>query len=109
MKQVTKLNKWHNVTNKGDSFVTYTRDSWTIPEAGTEIWCTGWSHNETRSIRPYGDGCHVVVGADNIYHCDQLMEILDLWQRDGYDWGINVPMEREQRINGWWTSVKTLN
>jgi len=79
--QKTNLNKWHDVTNEGDMYETYTRDSWEIPEDGTEIWCTGWSRGQ--AIKPYGDGCHVIVGT-TVYHCDELMGILDKWVNDGY-------------------------
>lgn len=67
---MTRLNKYYDMTNAGDLYPTYTRDSWEIPEAGTEIWCTGWSRGQT--IKPAGDGCHVVVGF-SVYHCDQLI------------------------------------
>ncbi|GEM_PF-3302266 len=101
---MTKLNKWYDMVNEGDIYSTYTRDSWTIPEEGTEIWCTGWKRGQT--IKPYGDGCHVVVGYST-YHCDELMEILERWKQDGYEWGIEgVEMTREQQIHGRWTPVK---
>ena len=73
MTQETRLKRWT------------TRESWTIPDAGAEIWCSGWAHREP--IKPYGDGCHVKVGS-TIYHCDQLIEILERWERDGHTWGI---------------------
>jgi len=101
---MTKLNKWFDMTNEGELYPTYTRDSWEIPEGGAEIWCTGWKRGQT--IKPYGDGCHVLVGL-SVYHCDELMGILDQWEKDGYKWGIvGVEPSREQQINGRWTSVK---
>lgn len=100
----TKLTHYHDVMNPGAIYPTYTCDSWTIPEAGTEIWCTGWKRGQT--IKPYGDGCHVIVGFST-YHCDELMEIMQRWEKDGYTWGIEgVMMEREQRISGYWQRVK---
>ena len=100
----TCLNKWHDVVNVGESDKTYTRDTWTIPDEGTEIWCTGWKRGQT--IKPYGDGCHVVVGL-SVYHCDQLMGFLLDWEKAGYSWGIeHVQMEREQRIAGNWRRVE---
>ncbi len=100
---MTKLNKWYDMVNEGDSYSTYTRDSWTIPEEGTEIWCTGWKRGQT--IKPCGEGCHVFVGP-SVYHCDELMEILERWKKDGYDWGIEgAKMTREQQICGRWTPV----
>lgn len=100
---MTKLNHWYNMVNKGETSETYTRDTWVIPENGSEIWCTGWKHGQT--IKPYGDGCHVIVGL-SLYHCDQLMEILTQWKSEGHDWGIDgVKMTREQYINGNWTPV----
>lgn len=100
---MTRLNKYYDMTNDGDLYPTYTRDSWEIPEAGTEIWCTGWSRGQT--IKPAGDGCHVVVGF-SVYHCDQLMDILKRQEADGHKWGIEgVTMKREQQISGRWTPV----
>jgi hypothetical protein len=97
---MTALNKWHDIINEGDTLPTYTRDTWTIPEDGTEIWCTGWPRGQT--IKPYGDGCHVVVGL-TVYHCDEFMGILDRLAAEGHTWGIDgVQMTREQRINGYW-------
>ena len=93
---MTQLTKWHDVDD------IYTRDSWTIPEAGTEIWCTGWKRGQT--IKPYGDGCHVIVGL-TVYHCDELMGILDRWTADGYTWGIEAPKAREQQIGGHWKTI----
>jgi len=91
---MTNLNKWHDIDG------IYTRDTWVIPENGTEIWCTGWKRGQT--IRPYGDGCHVVVGM-SLYHCDELMGILGNWEKEGEKWGIvEVNMQREQQINGQW-------
>lgn len=101
----TELNHWHDVTNPGDSCATYTRDTWVIPENGTEIWCTAWKRGQT--IKPYGDGCHVVVGPE-VYHCDQLMGILQRQSAEGHTWGIDgVKPIREQRIGGWWMVVGT--
>jgi len=95
---MTQLKKYYDDENG-----IYTRDSWTIPEGGTEIWCTGWKRGQT--IKPYGDGCHVIVGFD-VYHCDELMGIMDRWTEDGYNWGIDrVEMVREQKINSYWTKI----
>jgi len=95
---MTSLNKWHDVDG------TYTRDTWTIPEEGTDIWCTGWKRGQT--IKPYGDGCHVIVGL-SVYHCDELMGILERLVAEGYTWGIaDVQMEREQQIGGHWIGVR---
>jgi len=92
------------MTNEGDLYPTYTRDSWTIPEDGAVIWCNGWGKD--KKIKPYGDGYHVYVNGC-AYHCDELMEILTRWGNNGYKWGINgVNVEREQEINGRWTPVK---
>ncbi len=99
----TLLNKWHNLQTDGYTYPVYTRDSWEIPEEGTEIWCTGWKRGQT--IQPYGDGCHVVVGY-TVYHCDQLMGILDRWASEGHKWGIvGVTMKRHQQIDGYWKDV----
>ena len=99
----TALNKWFDMTNDGELYPTYTQDEWTIPEEGTEIWCTGWKRGQT--IKPEGDGCHVVVGF-SVYHCSQLMEIMDRWEKDGYKWGIEgVTPKRYQQISGRWTLV----
>lgn len=108
MPQKTKLNKWYDMINEGESYPVYTRDSWTIQDDGTKIFCTGWMNGEN-SIRPYGDGCHVVIGWEggDVFHCDQVMEILSRWEKDGYKWKINVPLVREQYINGSWIPVKT--
>lgn len=101
---MTKLNKWFFMINPGDTFNTYTCDSWIIPENGAEIWCTGWKRGQT--IKPYGDGCHVYVGI-SVFHCDQLMEILTDRERDGESWGITgVSAGRRQQIDGQWVSVK---
>jgi hypothetical protein len=101
---MTALNRWYDMTNEGDTYPTYTHDTWVIPEDGTEIWCTGWKRGQT--IKPYGDGCHVLVGYST-YHCDQLMDILQNWERDGEKWGIEgIKMTREQQISGRWTPVK---
>jgi len=95
----TKLNKWYN-----DRDGIYTRESWEIPEAGTEIWCTSWKRGQT--IKPHGDGCHVVVGY-TVYHCDELMGIMEQREREGEKWGIEgVEPSKEQRINGYWTKIK---
>lgn len=96
----TKLNHWYNDENK-----IYTRDSWTIPEEGTEVWSTAWKRGQT--IKPYGDGCHVFVGV-TAYHCDEFMGILKRLEAEGFKWGIDVPMEREQYINGKWVPVNVL-
>lgn len=100
----TRFNRWFNMRNEGESYPTYTRDSWLIPEEGTEIWCTGWKRSQT--IKPYGDGCHVIVGV-SVYHCDQFMEILIKLGNDGYKWGIvGVEPTRKQQINGRWIPVE---
>lgn len=102
---MTKLTRWFDMVNEGDMYPTYTRDTWTIPEEGTEIWCTGWKRGQT--IKPHGDGCHVIVGL-TVYHCDELMGILTQWEADGHTWGIvGVSQHREQRINGYWEAVST--
>jgi len=98
----TQLNRWHNVTNEGDTHTTYTRDSWEIPEGGTEIWCTAWKRGQI--ILPYGDGAHVIVGL-TAYHCDEYMEILTKNEKAGYTWGIDATMTREQLIHGQWQKV----
>lgn len=91
------------MTNEGETYTTYTRDSWAIPDEGTEIWCSGWGRGQ--NIKPYGDGCHVIVGVSS-YHCDELMEILTKWEQDGETWGLEgVTVEREQQISGRWTPV----
>lgn len=101
----TKLNRWFDMVNDGDSYATYTRDSWTIPEDGTEVWCTGWKRGQT--IKPYGDGCHVYVGY-TVYHCDEFMSILTKWEQEGFAWGIDgVKREREQQVCGRWTPVES--
>ncbi|MDD3881865.1 MAG: hypothetical protein PHI27_06400 [Eubacteriales bacterium] len=100
----TQLRRYHDVINAGDTHKTYTCDSWAIPDAGTEIWCTGWKRGQT--IKPYGDGCHVIVGC-SVYHCDQLLEILERLERDGYTWGIEgVKIEREQQLSGRWVRIE---
>ncbi|MGE4284961.1 MAG: hypothetical protein AB7G87_14805 [Clostridia bacterium] len=101
---MTRLNKWFDMTNEGEIYPTYTKDSWIIPEDGTEIWCTGW--NRGQAIKPYGDGCHVIVGTE-IYHCSQLMGILASWEAEGHTWGIEgVLPTREQKVSGYWKPVK---
>jgi len=100
---MTRLNKWFDMTNDGDMYPTYTRDSWTIPEQGTEIWCTAWPRGQ--AIKPYGDGCHIVVGWTT-YHCDEFMDILNRLEAEGHKWGIEgVTMKREQQMSGRWTPV----
>ena len=100
----TMLRRWHYVENPGKDHKTYTCDSWTIPDEGTGIWCTGWKHGQT--IKPYGDGAHVVVGLSP-YHCDELMGILRNWECGGETWGIEgVKMVREQLIAGQWRRVE---
>lgn len=101
---MTKLNRWFDIVNDGEMYSTYTCDFWEIPDDGTEIWCTGWKRGQT--IKPYGDGCHVIVGM-NVYHCDELMEILTRWEHDGETWGIEgVKAKRKQQIGGHWKSVE---
>ena len=101
---MTQLNRWYYTENEGASQSVYTRDTWIIPDEGTEIWCTAWTR--AQRIKPYGDGCHVVVEL-TVYHCDQFMEILDRLENEGYKWGIDgVRPSREQYINGGWTPVK---
>lgn len=100
----TRLNRWFDMTNPGEDYKTYTRDTWEIPEAGTEIWCTGWKRGQT--LKPYGDGAHVVVGL-SVYHCDELMGIMTNREKDGDKWGIDgVKPSREQLINGRWKAVE---
>lgn len=99
----TNLNTWYDALNPGELYPTYTRDTWTIPEDGAKISCTGW--RESKTIKPYGDGCHVYVNG-NVYHCDELMGILKRLEKDGYKWEIEgVKMTREQQIQGRWTPV----
>lgn len=101
---MTRLNRWFDMVNDGDDHPTYTRDSWEIPEVGTEIWCTAWKRGQI--IKPYGDGCHVLVGLA-VYHCDEFMEILTRLEGEGYKWGMEgVQVKREQRIGGCWTPVE---
>ena len=101
---MTKLNRWFDMTNEGEVYPTYTRDSWEVPDGGSEIWCTAWHRGQT--IKPHGDGCHVVVGF-TIYHCDELMGILNRLSAEGHSWGIeNVSPTREQRKNSYWVPVK---
>lgn len=103
---MTQLKKYFDMTNDGELYPTRTRDTWTIPEAGTEIWCTAWKRGQ--AIKPYGDGCHVVVGLGDVYHCDQLMDILKKLESEGARWGVSgVVMQREQKIGGYWTRVQT--
>jgi len=98
---MTRLNKWFDVSG------IYTRDTWEIPDEGTEIWCTGWPRGQ--QIKPYGDGCHVIVGL-TVYHCDELMSILDRWSADGHSWGIvGITPKREQQIGGRWVPVNESN
>lgn len=100
----TRFNRWFDMLNEGELYPTYTRDSWLIPEDGTEIWCAGWKRGQT--IKPYGDGCHVVIGL-SVYHCNQFMDILTRLESEGYTWGIEgVQPDRNQQINGRWTPVK---
>ena len=96
---MTNLNKWHDVDG------IYSRDTWTIPEEGTDIWCTAWKRGQT--IKPCeGDECHVLVGL-TVYHCDELMGILDRLAGEGHTWGIaDVEMTREQQIGGRWIAAK---
>lgn len=99
----TRLNRWFEMTNTGESNKTYTRDSWEIPDEGAEIWCEEWKRGQT--IKPYGDGAHVVLGT-TVYHCDELMDILSKREEEGYSWGIEgIVPTREQQINGRWTTV----
>lgn len=98
---MTTLNKWHDVTNDGDAYPTYTRDTWSIPEGGVEMWCAAW--DSTKVIKPMSDGMHVTVNG-SVYHCDELMGKLE---QGRYAWGIvGMEMTREQQINGRWTPVK---
>jgi len=102
--KTTTLNKWHDMKNETDIFPRHTRDSWTVPEDGTEIWCTGWKRGQT--IKPYGDGCHVIVGL-TVYHADELMGILDRWSADGHTWGLDgVCMTRQQVTAECWIDVE---
>lgn len=88
----TRLNRWYY-----DESGAYCRDTWVVPEQGTEIWCTAWPRGQR--ITPYGDGCHVCVGV-SVYHCDQLMEILTrLEKEEGAEWGIeNVNPTTEKLV-----------
>ena len=100
----THLSKYFEMTNPGEIYATYTCDEWQVPEAGAEIWCSGWRQRKT--IKPHGDGYHVDVGG-SCYHCDELMEILMGLEHDGYTWGIDgVSQRRRQQINGNWKSVE---
>jgi hypothetical protein len=100
----TTLNKWYDVTNEGDLYPTYTRDTWEIPEEGTEVWCTLWPRGQT--IKPYGDGAHITVGL-TVYHCDEFMGILLRNEKEGYPWGLEgITMTREQRNGGEWRKVE---
>ena len=95
---MANLNKWHDVNG------VYTRDTWTIPAEGTEIWCTAWSRGQT--IKPMDGGCHVLIGF-TCYHCNEIMGILLRQEKEGYTWGVvGVEMTREQRINGYWQKVE---
>ena len=99
----TQLNKWHDILNEGDTYPTYTRDTWEIPVEGTMIWCTGWERKHP--IKPYGEGMHVYVDSE-VYHCDQLMGKLKYWEDQGHTWGLDgVTMTREQKIKGYWTKA----
>ena len=98
----TQLTKRYTVTNEGDARPTRIHDSWEIPDGGTEIWCTAWKRGQV--IRPYGDGAHVIVGL-TVYHCDAFMKILLRNEKNGYTWGIDATMTREQLINGQWQKV----
>ena len=103
MIHMTKLNRWFYMKNDGDDYETYTQDSWLIPEEGTEVWCTRWGRGQT--IKPYGDGCHVIVGI-SVYHCDEFMEILKKLEQEGETWGIvGVTPIRKQHISGKWVEL----
>jgi len=101
----TTLNKWYDIINDGDTYPTYTRDSWEIPTDGAEVHCPCFS--QINIIRPYGDGVHVYVG-NVVYHKDEIMGILEKrHSKNGCAWSIEgVPMTREQRINGHWKKVE---
>lgn len=100
----TCLTKYYDMVNEGETRQTHMRDTWEIPNEGTEIWCTGWKQAQT--IKPCGDGAHVVIGFTG-YHCDELMGILTHWNEEGQKWGIDgVTPTREQQINGRWILVK---
>lgn len=90
--------------NDGDAHPIYTRDTWTVPESGTEIWCSGW--DKKKKIKPYGDGAHVLVN-ESAYHREELMNSLKRWEKDGFSWGMDgvVPI-REQQIHGKWVKVE---
>jgi len=100
---MANLNKWHYVDG------IYTRDTWTIPAEGTEIWATWWE-KRGQTIKPTDNSpncCHVLVGF-SVYHCDELMGIL-LKRAEEYrgTWGIEgVTMTREQKIGGYWRKVE---
>jgi hypothetical protein len=98
---ISELKKWYDKINDGDTYPTYTRDSWIIPENGAELWCKAW--DGTRTIKPYGDGCHVMV-AGTCYHCDQIVELLE---KSDYEWGIvGITMVREQFVDGRWIKAE---
>lgn len=96
----TYLTKWYEMPHQRTLSPISERAMWEIPEDGAEIWCTAWPRGQV--IKPYGDGCHVVVGL-SVYHCDELMGILMTHERDGSTWGINgVRPKIEQKVNGVW-------
>jgi hypothetical protein len=96
---MTQLKIYHDIPDES-GHMAYTRDSWTIPEDGTEIWCTGWKRGQT--IKPHGDGAHVIIGL-TVYHVDEIMGILTRWEDEGCSWGIDgVKMVREQKRGGYW-------
>jgi hypothetical protein len=99
---MAKLNNWYDDENG-----IYTKDSWTIPKDGTEIWATWWKRGQT--IKPTDDSencCHVLIGY-TVYHCDEIMGILLRCAKEyNGTWGLDVPMTREQRINGHWVKCE---
>jgi len=100
---VTQLTRWYEKTSTDNPHPIYTRDTWTIPPQGTEIWCTAWKRGQT--IQPVGDGCHIMVGF-TVYHCDEFMDILTRLEGEGNQWGIvGVTMLREQDVGGRWIPV----
>jgi hypothetical protein len=102
---MANLNSWYNDENG-----IYTRDTWTIPAEGTEIWATWWDRGQT--IKPTDeskDCCHVLIGT-SVYHCDEIMGIL-LKRAEEYNgtWGIDgVKMTREQKVGGNWRKVEVI-
>lgn len=99
----TKLSRWVEIVNEGDSHATPTRETWEIPEAGAEFWCNRWV--PTVTITPLGDGEHVSFGSLT-FLTKELMDILSEDEKIGLVWGISgITPVREQLINGCFTPV----